>query len=534
MPCRNLVSVAGLIDYERLVAPREDGELLIEPRPDDIARMLGVDSCGAERAAVLDTTVGELRGRLRESLGLTGPVILTGHQAEFSHAGVFAKTIAIAALRDAHAGQAVFLSVDSDVPAANRLPIPLVERGAVRREFAPIPGCDPQLPIESQAPADRSEWRAFFERLAETIADSNDSVLEDYVAGVFGNDAGPMNLCSVVERGFVAVVDLLGLGDIRIARMSELCRTPAFGAFAAHLMLNASDFARFYNDAQRDYRVRRHERNQRRPAPPLEVIEDRIECPLWITSSGGRRHRLFVTRGGDRIDVYADDERVGELSVIDISRAATHESPWSIEGAGWRLRPRALTLSAFIRLFVSDLFVHGIGGARYDEMTEDFIRRFMDVQLPPACCVTATLRLPLPRFGVDRRTLAVARRARRDIHFNPQSHLEGLPAEILDEREKLISRSGELRASSPHDRAARRQVFARIRELNHVLLHHDPCRAAGLEQRWRELEREERSDSVAADREYFYALHSRGALEELNRKLRAAFGADEIGRREPP
>jgi hypothetical protein len=166
-------------------------------------------------------------------------------------------------------------------------------------------------------------------------------------------------------------------------------------------------------------------------------------------------------------------------------------------------------------------------------MTEDFVRRFMGVQLPPACCVTATLRLPLPRFGVDRRTLAEARHARRDIHFNPQRHLDGLPAEMLAERDKLISRSRELRANSPHDRASRRAVFNRIRQLNHDLLHHDPCRAACLEQRWLELERQARSDRVAADREYFYAMHSRESLTELSRQLQAAFSAGQRGGGEP-
>lgn len=520
MSCQSAVSVAGSIDYERLVAPREHLGVLVEPRADEIARVLDCSACDAGGARILDTTVAELRERLRRRLGLSAPVILTGRQAEFSHAGVFAKTLAVAALRDACGGQAVFLSVDSDVPTANRLVVPRVESGRVRRGFAPIPACDPQLPIESQPTASVAAWRSFFDGVVGAYPESDDSLLATYAAGVFRDAAEELDLRSVVERGFEAVVRELGLGDIAVVRMSEICLTPEFRAFAAHLMLYAAKFAECYNLAQRDYRVRRHERNPRRPAPPLEATPTRVESPFWIVHAGGRRHRLFVARRGDQIEMYADQRRVGALSIANASSADAHDAVWPVEADGWRLRPRALTLSAFMRLFLSDLFVHGVGGVRYDEMTEDFVRRFLGVPPPPACCVTATLRLPLPRFGVDRAVLAAARAARRDIRFNPQRHLDKLPADMLKKRSELIGRSRELRTRTPRDHAARREVFDLLRGVNHDLLHHDAGRGAALEHQWLDLERRERSDRVADDREYFFAMHPRGAIEALAERMR--------------
>ena len=38
------------------------------------------------------------------------------------------------------------------------------------------------------------------------------------------------------------------------------------------------------------------------------------------------------------------------------------------------LRPRALTLTLFARLCVADFFIHGIGGGKYDEVTDRIIR----------------------------------------------------------------------------------------------------------------------------------------------------------------
>ncbi len=49
----------------------------------------------------------------------------------------------------------------------------------------------------------------------------------------------------------------------------------------------------------------------------------------------------------------------------------------------------------FARLVISDLFMHGIGGGKYDQMTDAIIRAYFDVPAPPMVVATATLRLPL-------------------------------------------------------------------------------------------------------------------------------------------
>ena len=67
-------------------------------------------------------------------------------------------------------------------------------------------------------------------------------------------------------------------------------------------------------------------------------------------------------------------------------------SEGSLEGAvrqlkdfparGLRLRTRALTTTLFARLFLADLFVHGIGGAKYDAMTDQICERLFGMKAP--------------------------------------------------------------------------------------------------------------------------------------------------------
>ena len=89
---------------------------------------------------------------------------------------------------------------------------------------------------------------------------------------------------------------------------------------------------------------------------------------------------------------------VGELRTADLldnpDRALASLAPWVI-------RPRALTLTLWVRLLLCDLFVHGIGGAKYDRVTNDIFRTYYRCEPPAMACVSATLRLPLPRAAVQ-------------------------------------------------------------------------------------------------------------------------------------
>ena len=49
----------------------------------------------------------------------------------------------------------------------------------------------------------------------------------------------------------------------------------------------------------------------------------------------------------------------------------------------------------FARLFLGDLFMHGIGGAKYDQVTDSLVERFFGVKPPGFMTLTATLRLPV-------------------------------------------------------------------------------------------------------------------------------------------
>lgn len=469
----------------------------------------------------LDSTLGALRRALRAQLGLTGPVVLTGHQPEFFHAGVFAKTIAAHELACQLNGVAAFLTVDSDVPKTTKLVLPQVTSHGLRRVDVVIPGSDPQLPHESQLPVSRAVWLQFFASATSLHEFGDRSLLPTFARAWLTTPTSVPLYCDALARAHAAVERALGLDGIRELRTSALCATPAFRAFLAHMLLDAPGCAARYNAAQAAYRRRHRVKTRGRPVPPLLIRNDVVELPLWAVREDEPRRRVLVRPHADVVELGTDHRTIAVFRRVDLMTTAWHAQAWSSEREGWYLRPRALTLSTFARLFLADLFIHGIGGARYDEMMEEFAAEHFGVEPWPMACVTATVFLPLPHQEVAEEDLRRLQWLTRDLRCNPQRHLKNVPPDLRQRRADLVRQSKELAEHRPGDREARRTVFREIRRVSEQMLQTDPWCLADVEQRIETLRQQQALAAIARDREYFYALHTQETLEQLVRAVRA-------------
>jgi hypothetical protein len=117
-----------------------------------------------------------------------------------------------------------------------------------------------------------------------------------------------------------------------------------------------------------------------------------------------------------------------------------------MEEHGVRLRPRALVTTLVSRLLVADVFVHGIGGAAYDAITDDVVRRLVGSDPPRHAVVSGTLRLPLAETfpGLEATnpaaTLAATRALLRDLRYHPERHLEPPEADAQEVRDLVAAK----------------------------------------------------------------------------------------------
>ena len=79
----------------------------------------------------------------------------------------------------------------------------------------------------------------------------------------------------------------------------------------------------------------------------------------------------MVRQRADAMDLRIGDEAESFLVLPltpDRESCCAVEALGDLPGLGIRLRTRALTTTMYARFLIGDLFVHGIGGAKYDEL----------------------------------------------------------------------------------------------------------------------------------------------------------------------
>jgi hypothetical protein len=176
-----------------------------------------------------------------------------------------------------------------------------------------------------------------------------------------------------------------------------------------------------------------------------------------------------------------------------------------------RLRTRALTTTMFARLLVGDLFLHGIGGAKYDELGDEIAREFFGITPPAYLTFSMTLWLNQESDPARPEQLADLERALRDLRFNPDRHLADF--RVAEARSWLEAKRQAI-ASPVETRHQRLDRFHAIRRANEALQPLVAEERARLEAERERLLAGLRRNAVAQHREYAFVLHSRRRLLE--------------------
>jgi hypothetical protein len=277
---------------------------------------------------------------------------------------------------------------------------------------------------------------------------------------------------------------------------------PEFRLFVTHILRQAARFADVYNRHLDDYRRRYNVRTAAQPFPNLSRDGGRIELPFWIIREG-RRRPLFAEHGADRVTVFAGPEAVTVVPV--------RGEPGGLEEI--EIRPKALALTAFKRICVVDLFVHGVGGARYDRVTDAVVREFFHLEPPAYAVATSTLHLPLSEFDPSDERALLQRRLLA-VRHNPERALSARDREqqrLIEEKWALIRRLDDPALGRSERRAATR----RIREINEQLAGGLTAERVSIEQRLAELAEIGEASAAATHRGYPFCFFPPSAVDAL-------------------
>jgi hypothetical protein len=243
-----------------------------------------------------------------------------------------------------------------------------------------------------------------------------------------------------------------------------------------------------------------------------------LESPFWLWSAADPLRRpLFARQSADDItisDRHAISVKLPLTADGDAARAV--EQLLTLPAQGIKVRTRALTTTLFARLMLSDLFLHGIGGAKYDQVTDSIARQFFGFELPRFAAVSATLRLPIAHAATNQTEDRELARQLRELRYHPERFAIGgrLSANHSPDVQQIVTTKRRwVQTKKTPENAHERHVA--ITSANEALQPHVNELLRDVEQQREQLARRKRANAILDSREYSFCLYPRQHFEPL-------------------
>lgn len=404
---------------------------------------------------------------------------MTGHQATFWHAGILAKYIAADALAATSNGTTVHVTVNHDI--SHPFPVRFADENLRRRQVNLYPAVPhtsvPLLLPDCFVPTlNISELETAGGKL-ETGSSFPQSVSDGIGAltTALRMHSQAVNAPTQIAGALLTLMSPYIAASAEHYFTSQLCQLPSFITFAQRMLSDAAACFEAYNAGVEAFPMAR--------ITPLRRRGGAYELPLWHLDPTSRT----------RTAVFSDDK-------VNITMLA----------------PRALSLSAFCRLYLCDLFIHGLGGGNYDRVTDLWIGRWCpELTIAPGMVVSASCYVEFARSKdlPDPTTLAraqwISHHSAHDPELTQQSTLSPTKHNLIQAVQRAPRGPQRLQAFK-----ALHAWIAQSRE-------HNKTKLDGLAARAAELSVNTSAAAIAFDRTYPFPLISHSALSKLRDEIRA-------------
>ncbi len=468
-------------EFHEYRAPREHGEALISPSLSQASALIRDNQALLRTHAIFDSLRSRARGQLIDDAirytssyrdvswldrgaAVDRPILMAGHQPAIFHAGVWFKNFALSHLAGATGSTAVNLVIDNDVASGSTVRVPTLdpETRLAAYRLIPYDRAGGGVPYEQTTIDDREVFDRFDSEVREAVATL---VRQPCVTQLWKHARTAIERCGVAGCALAqarhGLEGELGLRTLELP-LGVVCRNAAFAEFVLMILGELPRFRRCYNDAAQGYRKAHHIRSSAHPVPDLAEDGDWFEAPLWIYGNDSPARKAAWARMSDD-EIVISDRGTRELR-FDVrypKLAAEHLA--SLLGPNLKLRPRALLTTMYSRLVLSDLFLHGIGGGKYDQLGDMITRSFFMIEPPRFMVVSATVKLPGRPADNSAEALRGVQRALRDTEYQPERF-----ADRFELDSGAMRRKQELLAAVP-ERGNRRQWHQELERVNQEL-----------------------------------------------------------------
>jgi len=436
-------------------------------------------------------------GAYRDLPQIRPTLVLSGHQPGLFHPGVWFKNFLLATVSDNLPATGINVNIDNDICESTRIRVPGGSRHdpLIRRIGFDQGGRI--VPYEERELRDVAMLRSFADRIKRSVA----AFVGDPLVGQlqpFLNEASlrSRNLGQVLVEARHRLEAAHGLNTLEVP-LSSICQGSSFTGFISEVLNRLEEFTAAYNQAIEDYRKARGIHAPNRPVPQLRTCDEYQESPFWIWKRGMPiRRRLFVRVCEHELELSDLQQVRLRLPRRDLIQAIIDRQ------TQYAIRPRALVTTLYLRMILSDLFIHGIGGAVYDRITDRIVEDFFGIVMPEFVTATATMKLVPFAREVTGKEVGYYRHRLRELYYHPESHIDH-PDSI---ERALVANKRELLDELPHP-AGKAAWHRRLERVNLRLREHTTNQARLLQQQLAEAESALQRQRLLGSREFSYCLY---------------------------
>lgn len=281
-------------------------------------------------------------------------IVLSGHQPEIYHPGVLYKFFKLEEYRRKSGCFALNIILDTDEGDAGHIVYPLILDGKPSKKSSPL--LKGKKPFRSHMLPPAEELKDLFGEAQGSLTDPRFADLAEslkkycsYYIKLAGRPI--VEAHTIVRRIFENSPGYLEIPFSQVLRLEEA------NEFFLKIVFDFENFFHTYNSLLDKYRRDHRIKNSANPFPNLTERDGYREMPLWV-HEGDSRRALFVKRKGREV-VFSEPVNSSSLIV-----------------------PKASLTTTFFRVCLSDLFIHGLGGAKYDRFTDQLMEEYFGIEPP--------------------------------------------------------------------------------------------------------------------------------------------------------
>ena len=310
-------------------------------------------------------SIQQIKNQFKEELNLpkNQPIIMTGHQPIIYYPGIFIKLILADTIAKHINGKAYYLVLDNDVEKVDWKFIWFENQTYFKQHI--VLSNHKDILLNQIINNDKKKQLIYF--LKEWML----RLYHIFDPSIVPNIKDTLEYCiNILEKKNLSVAKLSVLINeylmnqlniqVKPIFVSDLVKTQSFREILQQIKLEHQRFREIYNQKLDEFRKIHHIKN---PHYPFSNLKEN-ELPFW-KSDGYLRKTLTIEDDINKFYVF----------------------------------PKAIALSICIRIFLSDLMIHGTGGGFYDLLSEEILKEFFMEELSPHIVSTATIPI-LPKASI--------------------------------------------------------------------------------------------------------------------------------------